>query len=152
AVVAAGRLLLQAFQADRFQVARQARFELPQRRRLAFEHLADRLDRAGRLERRAAGEQLVEGGAQGGDVGGRADRAVLAGGLLRRHVTGGAHDGTAGRLRRVVVHSLGQAEVGDLRDEGLRPVVAGAGLRPELVLAERERLPAAGAQEYVGRL
>ena len=123
--VAPGGLLFQALQADRLQVVRDARLELARRHRLLLDDLADGVDRVAGLERRPAGEQLVEDRAQRVDVGGRADVAGLARGLFRGHVAGGAEDGAALGLPRVVVDALGQAEIGDLGDGGPRPVVGG---------------------------
>ena len=118
-------VLLQAFQANRLQVMRNARLELARRDRLLLDDLADRVDRIARLERRTAHQQLVEDRAQGIDVGGRADLPVLPSRLFRRHVTGRAEDGAALRLAGIVVHPLGQAEIGDLGHGGPRPVIRG---------------------------
>ena len=72
--VAPRRLLLQAFQADRLQVARQPRLQPRRRDRLGRLDLLERLQRRRRPERRPAGQQLVEDRPQGVDVGRRADR------------------------------------------------------------------------------
>jgi hypothetical protein len=111
--VAALRLLGQALQADRLQVARHARLERPRRHRLARLDLLQRLQQGGRLERRPAGQALVEDGAQGVDVGGRPHPLRLAGHLLRRHVARRAQDGAGLRMGRLGVQLAGQAEIGD---------------------------------------
>ena len=68
------------------------------------------------LERRAAGEHLVEDRAQGVDVGGGRDVGGRAAGLLGGHVARRAHDVAGAGQARLALHQLGQAEVGDLRD------------------------------------
>ena len=84
--VAPSRLLPQALQADRLQVARHARLQTaaaaPARRAAP----AAGVQRRRALERRPAGEQLVEDRAEGVDVGRRADRRRLPLGLLGGHV------------------------------------------------------------------
>ena len=85
------RLLAQALQADRLQVARQARPQRPGRDRLGFEDQAEGLGLGLAPERRPAGQDLVERGPQRVDVGRRADIAVAAGGLLGGHVVRRAH-------------------------------------------------------------
>jgi hypothetical protein len=118
--VAPGRLLVQALEADRLQVARQPRHQPAGRHRLVGQHLQHRVERRLGPERRAAGQALVEDGAQGVDVGGGADLLRLARRLLRRHVGGGAEDGAGLRLAADVVQALGQAEVGDPQLSRLR--------------------------------
>ena len=71
--VAPGGTFFQALQADRLQVARHLRLQPAGRHRLLGDDLHRGVQRRGRLERRPAGQQLVEDGAQGVDVGGRAD-------------------------------------------------------------------------------
>ena len=83
---------------------------------LVVDHLADRLDRGLALERRAAGQHLVEDRPQGVDVGGRPDVPGMAAGLLGRHVAGRAHDLAGLGLPAVRLQPLGQPEVGDLGD------------------------------------
>ena len=68
--VAVGRLLLQALQADRLQVARHLGLEPPRRHRLIRAHLFQSVEQRRPLEGRPAGQQLVEDRAQGVDVGG----------------------------------------------------------------------------------
>ena len=82
--------------------------------RLLLPDLAERLvDRVG-LERRPAGEQGVEHGAQAVDVGRRGDLAPRAGDLLGRHVRRRAQDQAGLRDPAVVLEAAGQAEVGDV--------------------------------------
>ena len=109
------RLLLQALQADRLQVARNRCVEPPRRHRLVADDLDHRVHRRGRLERRPAGDQGIEGRPQGIHVGRRTDLAPLAPGLLRRHVAGRPHDLARAGQPAVALHLLGQAEVGDAR-------------------------------------
>ena len=89
-----------------------------------MEHLQD--GRQGRLPREGgpAGQELIEDGPEGIDVRGRADRLAGDHRLFGGHVIGRAQQlprdrGTA-KVRRlpVAAGALGQAEVGDLGDEG----------------------------------
>ena len=91
-VVALRRLLLQALQRDRLEVARQAGDQPRRRHRLGVLDLLERLQGGRAPERRAAGQQLVEDRPQGVDVGERPDLLGLALGLLGGHVAGRAHD------------------------------------------------------------
>ena len=72
-VVPLGRVLLQALQRDRLDVARQARHQPRRRHRLGRLDLLERLQHRRPPERRAAGQQLVEDRPQRVDVGRRAD-------------------------------------------------------------------------------
>ena len=115
--VALARLLLQALQADGFEIARHAGVALPWRDRIAFHHLQKRIQRGRSLERRRAGEALIEDGAQSVDIACRADIA-RPGGLLGSHVAGRAQDRPGARFAApssvtpLAIRS--QAEVGDL--------------------------------------
>ena len=113
--VALPGLLREALQTDRLQVGGNPGLQPAGRHRLLVQHLHDRLHRRDALERRAAGQQLVEDRAQGVDVRGRADRLALAPGLLGRHVVGRPEDLTGLRLARLA-EPLGEPEVGDLGD------------------------------------
>ena len=62
--VALPRVLLQALEADRFQVARDGGIQLPRRHRVVMEHLEERIERVIRLERRPAGEQAIQHGTE----------------------------------------------------------------------------------------
>ena len=87
--------------------------------RLIVEHADEDLHDRGRLERRPAGEQFVEDGAQRVDVDGGAGR--LAARLLGGHVVGRADEVAGLRQRagrRGVSQEFRQAEVGDLGDVG----------------------------------
>ena len=112
--VAPGRLLVEALQADRLEVARQLRHQPRRRHRLAPLDLLQGLQRRGGPERRPAGQQLVEDRPQGVDVRRRARLPGLTAGLLGGHVAGRAHDQVGPRQGRLAVQHLGQAEVGDL--------------------------------------
>ena len=62
--VAAGRVLLQALERDRFQVAVGVRIERPGPSRLALPHLDQRLHDRAALKRWPAGQEFVEDRAQ----------------------------------------------------------------------------------------
>ena len=112
AVVALVRFLLQALQANRFQIDWQFRVELARRHGLIGDHLEDGVERRARAERRPAGYHLVEQRTQRIDIRGRPN--ILAGGLLRGHVAGRAQDGPGLGQMALRLHGLGQTEVGDL--------------------------------------
>ena len=109
------RRFFEALQADRFEIGRNVRFQPARGGRFGLHHVTQRGQRRGPAERRPAGQQFVEHRAERIDVAGRADVAMPAGGLLRRHVAGTAHDDARLRQPAVVFHDLGQAEVGDPR-------------------------------------
>ena len=112
--VAVSRALLQAFEHDRFEVARDSRIERSWPGRLLLAHLPQRLQNRIGPERRLAGKQLVEDDAERVDVDSRRDRLASALSLLGSHVARRPHDrarrGEAARFRRF--DPLGQAEVG----------------------------------------
>jgi len=89
--VALPGLLVQALQADRLQVARQAGPEPGGRDRVVVDDLVERLQGRGPLERRSPGEHLVEDRAERVQVGRRPDDAAPAQGLLGGHEAGRAH-------------------------------------------------------------
>ena len=64
-------------------------------------------------KRRLAGEDLVQDRPQGVDVGGWAERLLVAGRLLGGHVAGRAEHGLRARQPLVLVKAFGQAKVGD---------------------------------------
>ena len=113
--VAAGRVLVQALQANGFQVARHPRVDPRRRRRFLGDHPALGLDRGRPVERRAPGESLVQDRAQRVDVRRRADFCHFAQGLLGRHVTGRAQPSPGVRQFRSGADEPGQAEVRDHR-------------------------------------
>ena len=113
--VAPRRLLGEALQADRLQVARDPRLEPRRRHHLLVDDLPEGLhDRRG-LEGGPAGEHLVEDRSQRVDVGRRADLAGQPLRLLGGHVAGRPHHLAADGLAVLDLQPLGQAEVGDLR-------------------------------------
>ena len=109
------RLLLQAFQADHLQVARDLAVE-PRGRlgRSSRGPLAGCRQRC-RPRTAPARQQGVEDGAQAVDVGRRRDRAATAQRLLRGHVGGRPHDRAGLGQLDALLEPLGQAEVGDVR-------------------------------------
>ncbi len=117
--VAAGRVLLEALQADRLQVRAGVRVEQGGADRLGLAHQDERLDGVLAAERRAARQQVVEDGAQAVHVGG-GGQAPVGQRLLGRHVAGRAEDHATLRQGGAPLDALGQAEVGDV---GLAPLV-----------------------------
>ena len=107
--------LLQRLQRDQFQITIDTAIDRARRRRIRFEHRQEGVHRAGRLERGAAGEHLIEDRSQAPDIARRADVAATPGRLLRRHVARGAEDGACVRHRGIGLEPLGQPEVGDAR-------------------------------------
>ena len=71
--------------------------------------------RRGPAERRPAGQKFIKHRPERIDIAGRADVAMPAGGLFRRHVAGAAHNDARLCKLAVVFHDLGQAEIGDSR-------------------------------------
>ena len=118
------RLLLQAFQADRLQVARDAG-TMPAGRRGDFaDHPAHHVGAIVAVDRHAAGEAFVKDHADRVNVR-RGRRRVLRVGqrLFRRHVLRRAGHDAGGGQSPGFVEALGDAEVGDLR----HPVRIGPG-------------------------
>jgi hypothetical protein len=111
--VAAVGLLVEAFEADGLQVSRQVVAQPRGGDRLGPQHLAEQITAIVPLERRAAGEQLVQDGPQRVDIDGRAQLADLARGLFRSHVGWRAQDGAGLSPGGVCAGELGEAEVGD---------------------------------------
>jgi len=89
--VAVGGRLGEGLEADGLEVAVDAGIELAWWGRLVGLDLADDLH-PGAQKRRVLAQQFVEHGAEGVDVGERADLMGAASGLLGGHVGGGAHD------------------------------------------------------------
>src|SRR5262249_58216035 len=89
---------------DRFQVAVEPWIERAGSLGLAFEHLLHDLEGSFRQKRPPARQQLVEDGAEAVHVY-RRGQGFFAGGLLGRHISGGAEDGggmgEGGRLWRL---------------------------------------------------
>ena len=112
--IAAHRILVQAFQTDRFQVARHLGGQLTRRRRVPADHLLQRIPDRLAVERRPAGQQFVQDGTERVDVSRRSGRGTAATGLLGSHVIRCAENVAAAGLGIVGVEALGQAEVGDL--------------------------------------
>ena len=119
--VAAGRRLRQALQADRPEVAGQARDEAAGRGGVGPPHLLQRRHHVHPAERRTAGQHLVQDRPEPVHVRCRADRPHVPGRLLRRHVARRPHHRPArGQPGRHLV-LLGEAEVGQLQRPVLRP-------------------------------
>ena len=103
--------LIETFQADGLQVARDVGPEASRWHDLGGRDQLEGLDRRLAQERRAAGQGVVQDRAQGIGVGGRADLLRTALGLLGSHVIRRAHDLAGQGVARVGVEELGQAEV-----------------------------------------
>jgi hypothetical protein len=114
-LIALFRLLFQAFQADRLQIAGRLRLQESQRDGVVLADLLESFHQRRTLERRPSREQFIQNHAQRIDVGGRPDLIDRARSLLRRHVTGRAED--IARLRVGVVRAgpLGESKISDLR-------------------------------------
>ena len=112
--VALFRLFLEALQADRFEVARDAVVQNTGCHGFRVPDLEQRFLHGLGQERRSAGEQIVENGAQRVDVAGRPHAPVLAGGQLGGHVIRRpdhlAGEGQVG----VLLHPFCQAEIGQM--------------------------------------
>src|SRR5204862_404384 len=104
------RILIETFEANRFQVARGLGLKSPRSDRLLRANLLQRVERCCTLKRRTAGEQLVEDGAEGPDIGRRPYIVAAHAGLFRRHVLRSADDVAGVRAVAVVVDLLGEAE------------------------------------------
>ncbi len=113
--IAPRRLLAQALQADRLQIARDLRCQTRRRCRFLAHH-ADENDELRPLERRPARQALVQQRPQRINVRRRPRVAHLARRLLRRHVRRRPHDRPRlAHVPRLVVDALGQPEIRDLR-------------------------------------
>ena len=77
--VAPGGVLLQALESDRFQLAGDSWIQPPWRHGVLAADLIERFQRRSSLKGRAAGQQLVEDGAQRIDVGSRPDSGARRG-------------------------------------------------------------------------
>jgi hypothetical protein len=116
--VALARLLLQALERHRLEVARHLEVQPPRGDGVLVADLLEGVVDAVPLERRPARQRLVQDRPQRVDVGGGADLDPAAVGLLGRHVTGRAQDRPVpGQVSPRLVEELRQAEVGDLRME-----------------------------------
>ena len=82
--------------------------------------VVEHLELVGPVEGARAGEQLVQNGAQGEDVGAQVDRGGVRD-LLGGHVPGGAHGGPGDGLARPgpLAGDLGDSEVRDLGDHAV---------------------------------
>src|SRR5262245_36836667 len=107
------RLFLQALKANRFQVSRRRRAEQARGNRVESFDLAECFGGRFAAEGWAAGEQLVEHGAEGIDVACGADQGPLAERLFGRHVRRRSENLAAECEVAVARDPLGQAEVGD---------------------------------------
>src|SRR5262245_11196435 len=109
------RLLRQALQTDRLEVAWELRLQARRRDRVVVEGLEAGVHDGGGLERRAAGQQLVEDGPEGVHVCRRANGVSGTSGLLGGHVARCAEDSAALSQVRLGGLLLSEAEVGDLQ-------------------------------------
>ena len=86
--IAFPRLLLQALQADDFEIARHPGPESSRRNRVVVLDVLQRIEDGFADERRPTRQHVVKDGAEGVDVDARAEAAILPLGLLRGHVGG----------------------------------------------------------------
>jgi hypothetical protein len=114
AAVAAARLLVQALEADRFQIARHAVVETPWRARILLKHLPQHHAHVA-PEGRFAGQHQVEDGAQAVDVRSPVHSMSLAARLLGAHVTRRAENLPLGRHGHFAGIAQGQTEVEQVR-------------------------------------
>ena len=143
-----GRVLHEAFQADRLEVAVEIGDDRPGPRRVPVDDPAEDLGDRVPLEGRAARQQLVEGGAQAIDVGGCRQVLRPAPGLLGGHVRRRPHHGAGDRRRRALrrprADPLRQAEVGHerlvaLAQEDVRRLEVAVEDRPLVRVVDRPR-------------
>ncbi len=140
-VVAARRVLLQAFERDRLDVGRHRRHEPPQRHRIFVQDLQQDLDRALPLERRPPRDELVQHGPQPVDVRAPVEGVNVAARLLGRHV-GRRPQGQTGVRQPFGGGLAGQAEVQDI---GMQLAVAALDHDvPRLEVAMHEPGPVGG--------
>ena len=116
--IAAHRILLEALQADRLEIAIDLRVPETRLARLHFEYLPDRLERRPAGKRRLTGQQVIQHGAKTIDVGGGGQLAAIAGGSLRRDVAGGAEKLAGARERALGGENFCEAEIRDVRVAG----------------------------------
>jgi hypothetical protein len=114
--IAPAGLFAQALEADGLEVSRHARNQLRGSHQFVVDNLPNRLDGRFALERGAAGEHLVQDGAEGIDISRRPDVPRMPPGLLRGHVAWRAHDLAGHRVAIVRIGQLGQSEIRDLDD------------------------------------
>ncbi len=115
ALIPLPRFLLQALEADRLEIARNGHIEPPRRHWFGADYLEYRLHRGGRLERRPARDQRIEGRPQGINVGRRPHVAPIPSRLLGRHVVGRTHDLAGTGQSAVILQLLRQTEISDAR-------------------------------------
>ena len=112
--IASLRFLLQAFQADRFQVPRHGRLQAPGRDRFLGTNQQQGIERGRPLEWHTAGEQFVQNHPQAVDVGRGPNLLNLATRLLGRHIGGRTNDIAFVSRSGVHAQPLGDAEIGNL--------------------------------------
>ena len=112
--IAAAGVFFQAFQTNRFQIARHAGTQTAGTGWLGRANLLESLKRRLRLERGPAGEEFVQDRAERVDIGGGPDVANPSGGLFRRHVAGRTQHGPGARQIDIGADRFCEAEVGDL--------------------------------------
>ena len=108
-------VLLQALQANGFELRRQPEQQPRGRNRVAGTDLRQRLDDAALLERRTAGQTFVEDRAERVHIDPRSKLFHLTRSLFGRHVAGRSEDRARMRMPVGNVRSLGQTEVRDAR-------------------------------------
>ena len=113
-LITARWLLLQALEANRFEVARQAWSEQVRRERIVVRDLMQHIRQRLALERRTAGEQMIENRTERIHIAAPADRAALPFRLLRRNVIRRTQHLPAQREVGFSFKALGETEVCDV--------------------------------------
>ncbi len=141
-------LLLEALEADRFQIARDLGIQAGRGNGLLREHLQKRGFHCPGAKRRPAGQLFVKQRTQGIDVCGRTDLLGLAAGQLGCHVAGRAEDRASLRQALAAFQALGQPEVRDFGlVRGAWSVVTG----PRFFTASGVTAPPPAARATTGR-
>ena len=114
-IVSFGRVLVQTFENNGFQVTRNGRVQLADRYRFIVKDLEDGVDNVGGLKRWSTSEQKIENGAKGVNVRGGADSVIFSGGLFGCHIAGGTQHAACCCVVFLAVNMLGEAKVRDLQ-------------------------------------
>ena len=113
-LVAFGGIFFQSLEGDGLQVERGSRIQVKRGNRFFLANMFQSLQQCPPLERRPAGEELIQHGPQRINVGQASEFLRLAFGLLWGHVARRSHDGAGAGMPVVSIHFLSQAEVSHL--------------------------------------